>query len=329
LSFNKFTKIGKLSDVVYRMRKYYPEVTYITVRGKIKIHGQNGGIRFTETGIFAQNRTGDVIVGGDNRGFALWVETMAKSVSVSITSLGFTVYGEWAGAKINKGTAVCRLPKKTFFIFAIQSGDTYIVEPLLIKSFLKAMTGIEVDGRDDIQVIPWHTQPMYLPLAVESAYSLQAVVDTMSAYVEKVDKEDPYIKKLYGIEGPGEGLVFTAIGLKESDYHGYSDTIFKVKGTSHTKKERYVPEPIDPVTLKANKDFAKHFTTEQRMLQTMDETKVTYEMVNMGAFLKWLLTDILEESITEREVNKDLHDWKKLNKYCSRIAVKWFKSKCA
>lgn len=327
MSFEKFTKIGKLSDAVYLMRRMHPEGVSVKIRGKVKIHGTNAGIRVAGGEITAQSRNRDLFVGDDNYGFAMWVKELGLEAVQG--DVGFVIYGEWAGKGIQNGVASSKMDGKTFFIFAIKYFDDglYVDNPFAINRILE-LRFPTLHAREDVEVIPWYTDEMEISTKFEDAAALQEVANAINQMVEVVDAEDPYIKELYGIEGHGEGIVFTPAICPDRDKLTYSDLVFKAKGASHQTQKVRAPVTIDPETVKAGNEFARSYVTETRLLQGVESTKIEYSLSNMGTFLKWLSEDIRSESEVEREANPELPEWKKLSKVCSGLAVQWFKQQC-
>jgi hypothetical protein len=87
-------------------------------------------VSFNEGGYWIQSRENIITPEKDNAGFAFFVESkkdVFKKFVDQINSANFfdlrnntvTIYGEWCGGNIQKGVAICNLPK-SFFIFGVK-----------------------------------------------------------------------------------------------------------------------------------------------------------------------------------------------------------------
>lgn len=318
-NFVKFPKIGKFSDMVYKARKSLLET--VSMGAKIKLHETNACVRVEEGGtVAAQSRNRDLTLDSDNADFCSFVESKKSKFSSLVPMF---IYGEWAGPGVQSGVAVSELPKKKFFVFCIRLLDGgVIVEPDEIQDFLDGIS-------DDIVVLPWYSDPVDVNL--HSPESLQGLADDINATIEQIDKSDPYIKDAFGIDGPGEGLVFTVRPSKGTyaTWEDYQQFIFKAKGESHSVHKTKAPVTVAPEKILEANGFVVSFVTEERMRQAVVETGITFSERNIGPFLKWLGQDIQKESSVERESNESLPEWKFLWSRCTLKAVNWFKAECA
>ena len=113
---------GKTEDgeALYFHDTPYPKLMF---QGTVKIHGTNAGIvKYKDpsgfTDIEFQSRERVLSIGSDNAGFTLAMS--GKNLDFLFEGIDFkehiAVYGEWCGGNIQKGVAVCQLPKM-FVIF--------------------------------------------------------------------------------------------------------------------------------------------------------------------------------------------------------------------
>lgn len=313
--FTKFTSIEKMSDAWVQMTKQ--QILEIKFRSKIKLHGTNAGVRREGDEFFFQKRTSDVTPLADNAGFASWAITVPWG-SAKTDKKDYIVYGEWAGAGVQKQDAVSDTPKH-FYVFAVMLGDQMITEPSLIVDF--------VPDHKQISVLPWFDEPTSIKLTDNAGAKVFA--DRLSADVDKIGEEDPYIKDKYNVSGGGEGLVVSPwdeSGVVPAWF--YNTFTFKVKSQAHIggkskglKASIYVEVPASVM------DFVDTFVTEPRMEQMVNTfLDGSYNNKGIATFLSELNKDILKESVNELAAMGGV-DWKIISKEISKRGVAWFKSK--
>ena len=260
----------------------------LTVRPKIKLHGTNGGIRIKGFNVTAQSRN-NVLVGSDNAGFAAWVASQSRKWA----SIGFDdtiIFGEWAGPGIQDTDAVTKIANRAFFIFAMYhvEDDLMVTDPNILKAILP-------DDITGVHVLPWAAPAQHINYTNAGTFSEQT-----SALVEEIGRVDPYIRDTFGIEGPGEGLVF--MPENSSSLQDFCKSTFKAKCEAHRVKKaaKAVTTKID--VPKDAVDFVLTFVTEPRLKQGLAEAcGGDRSPKNTGAFIKWMSSDVLKESKAELE----------------------------
>jgi hypothetical protein len=104
-------------------------------KGTVKLHGTNAGVCYNkQDGLWAQSRENIITPEKDNAGFAFFVESHKETFlklmamvakendlgyAIDVEKATISIYGEWAGANIQKGVGICNLPK-SFFIFGVK-----------------------------------------------------------------------------------------------------------------------------------------------------------------------------------------------------------------
>ena len=316
--FVKFPSIEKFSDVNAHVKRHFdvesrPKVLY---RGKVKLHGTNASIRCDSDGtITCGKRTGTCTPQDDNAGFANWVETIKQELT-SLT-YDYVLFGEWAGPGVQKKVAVSLLNEKKFFVFGMLNLETgYVaVDPDQIRECL---------GTD---VLPFEILPWADDTTVEIDFRLQSSMETatknIAAWVDACDKVDPYIKARYGIEGIGEGYVFTPV-VDAMPFTDYSNYLFKAKGESHAGVQGDKAKiEIDPAVLAGAEAFTNQFVTETRCVQGLTEAcSGEASTKNIGPFMAWLGADVKKESVNELEASG--LEWKQVSKAVNQRARDWF-----
>ena len=198
-----------------------------------------------EVEVYPQSRNQFIMKKDDHHGFGQFVRNNSAYFKVKRSKTSFTktlkdifqtfsgnqqtiVFGEWAGKGIMKGASICTVPKRIFAVFAIQIGDHLIICPNRLSKILQ-------EGRkcpEELHVLPYSTPSFSLNYSDNN--QLQGPVDEINRLVEMIDKEDPYVKEMFGISGPGEGLVWYPVSKEDEEgkihFREYSSLVFKTKG---------------------------------------------------------------------------------------------------
>lgn len=333
--FKKYTSIESFAHV-YRGQDYFDTKTAIHYGAKVKIHGTNAAVRVTKDGeVFAQSRSRDITPDDDNAGFAEWVSLThdawafppIKSDWIRDSDMIGDViyYGEWAGKGIQKTDAVTKLDDKYFFIFAVYDApsDTYIVDPDMIEKTIPDL--------DNVVVVPWD-HIWESPIDYNDAEACDTFATMLADYAEEIGQQDPLIYGIFGVEGPGEGIVVTPMCDPEADptnvgtveAYWYTRMLFKVKTEAHAvqkakvSKDIQVPEGVP--------EFVEMFVTHARCMQGLSEIGAYATAENTGQFLKWIGQDAKKESEIEL-VDAGL-EWKDVAKHVTQAARAWWLVQC-
>ncbi|MFT3697787.1 MAG: RNA ligase family protein [Kofleriaceae bacterium] len=271
----------------------------ITYRAKVKLHGSNTAVQRTPDGIAMQSRTQMITMDADFHGFAAWATEHRHAFEA--LAPGTVVFGEWCGPGIMKGTAVSRVPDKQFVVFTIQRGDQFIVEPAEISALVP-----------DLRVLPWEGEPLVIDYG--SRESLERAADELNRRVAEVEREDPWVKREFGISGIGEGLVLYPEPFS-------MDLMFKAKGEKHRTTKAKTAVAVDASVAASVADLVAMMVTEARCRQGVDavggrEAKLT------GAFLAWMAADVKKESVAELEASGLA--WAQVEKAVQQAARSWF-----
>ncbi len=312
----------------------YPEVlqgdSVVTYRGKIKLHGTNAAIQILHDGTLkVQSRTAIITSHNDNCGFATWVDSQQESWRAVVSlEKDMIIFGEWAGSGIMKGTAINNLPNKIFAVFAVAMRDLasdvldFIIEPEEITRLIGKI--------NQVYVLPWYDkngiifEPKIEWLAVVD--NLQSTVDLINEEVKAIDTCDPWVKKVFGIEGVGEGLVFYPIS--HLGRKSFGDLAFKAKGEKHKVVKTKESVQIDPEIVASAEEFAQLVLTEQRLEQGVRELnagELVFDIQKVGPFIGWICKDVKKE--TEAELQESNLTWKQVQNSISSFAKQWFVSK--
>lgn len=264
----------------------------ILFRPKIKLHGTNAGISVTTV-----NNVIEVVPQGRNQFmdhktfggqfYALVMKNKPTLISIR-EKLGrdYVIYGELCGEKIQPVVACSKLPCHHFFVFSlklINDNDLseYIFEPDDITKLLSELSDPQ------IKILPWEHEP--IELWKENNINLKLINEmTMAA-----DECDPYIKREFGIIGPGEGYVW---------YSLTGELKFKSKGDTHRNIKTKKPAVEQLPTIESLSEYLDLYMTSQRYEQGLKESGCDGTMKTIREFVLWVSKDVSNES-DERKFN--------------------------
>ncbi len=271
-------------------------------RAKVKLHGSNCAVQVTGEGLIAQSRTQLLVPGDDHMGFAAWVQ--AHPALFAGLAPGDVIFGEWCGPGIQRGMAINQAPAKLFAVFAIQRGEHYIVEPDQIRALVP-----------ELHVLPWEGAPIEIEFA--SRASLQQAADELNLRVTEVEREDPWVKRTFGIAGMGEGLVLYPEPFSPA-------LMFKAKGEKHRTAGTAKAVAIDPTVVASVTDFVALMVTPARLEQGLAAAcDGERDPMRTAAFLAWITEDVRKESVAELEASKLA--WPQVEKAVQAAARAWFR----
>lgn len=321
MKFVSFPSIEGFFNVV-KFTKSYPHYAndVYTYNGKIKLHGTNAGIRIKNGEVVAQSRSQLIYPTSDNAGFAKWVDTTKdywKNVR-GTDSVDLTVFGEWCGPGIMKGTAVNQISRKIFAIFAINlllddEEYMFITDPEKIRNYISF-------SHPDVYVLPWHGESFQVDFRNEA--NLRQTAEMLNKRVEEIEHCDPWVKENFNIEGVAEGVVYYPDTIYR---HVFSNFAFKAKGEKHRVVKSKEAVQIDPEVAENIDQFVNLFVTDSRMEQGLFAIGNSLEMKNIGPFLKWVSCDVFKESLAELEASG--LTWDQVQKAVQNAARNWFISK--
>ena len=293
----------------------FPVVEY---RAKVKLHGSNCAVQVTDHGIVAQSRTALLTPESDYKGFATWAH--AHEGYFAQLPHGIVVFGEWCGPGVEKGMAISQAKRKVFAVFAVQVGERIVYEPDEVRALLPAGGAPE-----DLFVLPWEGAEIAIEYGSRSA--LDAVAAELNDRVAAVEREDPWVKRAFGISGLGEGLVFYPVRVDGRppavDPENLARLMFKAKGEKHRTAGTRTAVQVDASVVASVDEFVALMVTEARLQQGLAavggrDAKLT------GKFLAWIAADVRKESVAELEASG--LSWAQVDKPIQVRARAWFLS---
>lgn len=295
-----------------------PVVRY---RAKVKLHGSNCAVQVTDEGVAAQSRTALLTPEADYKGFAAYVR--ANEEYFRTLRPGCVVFGEWCGPGVEKGMAISQATAKVFAIFAVRIGDQIVYEPDELRALVPA-----AGAPPSLHVLPWEGDELLVDYG--SREQLEAVAAAVSARVEAVEREDPWVKSVFGISGLGEGLVLYPVRVDGAaptlDPEGLARLMWKAKGEKHRTAGAKSAAQVSATAAASVDEFVSLLVTEARLEQGLGavcggvrDPKAT------GKFLAWVSADVQKESVAELEASG--LTWPQVEKTVQTRARLWFQKK--
>lgn len=343
----------------HNIRKYtqtHPEIlngdATVTYRAKVKLHGTNAAVQVHLDGtLVAQSRTTELSVTNDNAGFAKWVHSTDPAFWAAAE--GMVIFGEWCGPGVQKGVAVSEIPKKIFAVFAARSlnplNDELIVDPEHLAIMLKPV----IDHVGGVYVLPWYVGnipvcgidgPNYVRdilgvkinwLAEEGPLSLEhqrlnEIVKLINDSVAAVEKNDPWVKETFNVDGTGEGLVFYPVSKEHLGVKNFNNLVFKAKGEKHKNIKTAAPAQVNAEAAASIDQFVDMVLTEARLMQGVENVATRdcspqYDMKKIGQFLAWIAGDVQKE--TQDELAASGLTWNQVSKAVTNKARVWYLAK--
>jgi RNA ligase len=280
-------------------------VAALEYRAKVKLHGSNCAVQITPAGPVAQSRNQLLTVEQDHKGFAAWV--VSRAAYWEKIAPGLVVFGEWCGPGVEKGTALSKTPSKMFCVFAVRDGEQMIFEPDALEALLPTRPA-------DVHVLPWEGAPFTIDFTSREA--LERAAKQLNARVEEVEREDPWVKRTFGIAGVGEGLVLYPTPF-DAQY------MFKAKGDTHRTAGKKAVQ-VDASAAASIDEFVALVVTDARLRQGLEAVGGAFEGKQTGPFLAWITADVQKESAAELAASA--LTWQQVERAVQQRARKWFVS---
>lgn len=324
--FIKWRSIGKFTDSYKLMSQQ--NIGHVKANAKIKLHGTNAGIRLVDrVSVRAQKRSSDIFPDNDNAGFARWVHDNVKRRYTPLKNDGTVFYGEWAGKGVQSEDAVSQCPKAFYIFSVVLNTGQNVSDPIMIKALVDVC--FEEETAELFHIIPWFYDEDKEFNALNHK-SVQAFIDGMVADVDKIAECDPYIQKLHGVEGSGEGLVGYILNMETTTgpvpaefLYNY---LFKVKSIAHAVQKQKNRANIGVEKPEGVDDFVETYVTDKRCEQMFRQIGGQADRKRTGDFLKAVMTDVYNES--KNEILIADFEFKDAAKYVQNAAKMWWFKKC-
>lgn len=323
MSFLPFPSIEQFRHVLKELPYIFGDdiPNPLRFRGTVKLHGTHADIvrhiispdEYTDV-IQSKNRI--LTAENDNRGCFSFLNSknisdlLQRIVNIHSTSIKshIMVCGEYCGEGIQSKVAICKL-KRMFVIFAIKIDNKWVD--------MEKYKDVDCESESIYNIMNFPTYEVQINLD-----DLKSAQDYMIKITDNIDKECPFAKKLSGVSGVGEGVVWTCI------QHPTSRLWFKTKGETHCIAKTNQPIPIKTEQVPAVNEFIENTVTETRLHQGIEyliEFGNAIDITSISTFVSWVVEDILRE---ERDTIKDnMLTMNDVRKGISRIAGSWYKTR--
>jgi len=300
---------------IYDITKKLPVLRAV---GTVKLHGTNASVCYNDkAGLWFQSKENIITPEKDNAGFAFFAQqhsgyfkSLIAQLNTNTSKSTITVYGEWAGAGIQKGVGISKVPK-SFFIFGVKISD-------IERDSASWLPNYSFSLDPDIRVFDLQNYKTY---EIEIDFNNPLMSNNqMVDWVYEVENKCP-VAKAFGVSGIGEGIVFSVV---------YNDAVhrWKMKGEKHASgcKVKTVKK-IDDVKLLSINNVIEKVTPLWRLEQMYQETFDTLNggtgnVEGTGDFIRSVVKDILKEE-SDVIADADLSP-KDINSGIAKIARIWF-----
>ena len=265
----------------------------------VKLHGTNAGLYIDKNGAYVpQSRRRSLTIEQDNFGFAAFalganvrerIEAIAHRVMCHYGLENVTLFGEWIGPGIQQNVGIDKLTQREFVLFGAGTTESSVFS-LLPYDFEQVLDSI---GTPELRVrCIYEIDPIYFELRANDYARNARVHADLLKRVDEIDARCPWAA-VHGIDGHGEGLVCTPVGISDPEMR------FKLKGTSHVatgtpKRQRKADQSA------AVYEFVGRVITGARLEQGARELaglngEKPPTMQQTGDFLEWIRRDVAEE----------------------------------
>ena len=319
-----FVGLDENGEAIYDSSLPKPVLTF---KGTVKLHGTNAGVCFNDVdGMWYQSRENIITPEKDNAGFAFFADAnkeqfasmfakIAERSNIDTTKNTISIYGEWCGGNIQKGVAICNLPK-SFFIFGVK------ITPHHIEGLEKQPSAYWVDYTDlrnnEAKIYNIDDFETY---SMDIDFNMPELVQNKLGELTLAVEEECPVGKAFGFSGIGEGIVWSC-ELKGNIHR------FKVKGELHAGKSKVKTlNKVDDEKVKKTLELVEKVTPTWRLAQMLETAcdfmnGGTLDRSKLGEFIKLVMADIIKEDM-DLLVEAGLEP-KDIGKYVSDIARRYF-----
>ena len=328
-----FPSIEKFKTTITNIKKVVdkntldPIVKYpiVKAKGYVKLHGTNGGVGFNnKDGMWCQSRNNIITSKNDNAGCAFHIEK-AKTVfqgyfqrisemyKVDYDVNTVVIYGEWCGQTIQKGVALCELPKM-FVIFKI-----LMTTPTVPTGSYESLGGFVWTSQKWLDPTCLVSSPENRIYNITDFPSFEIVIDLndfkasqneLVRLTKQVEVCCP-VGHALGVDGIGEGIVWTMI-IDNSFGNSFENSftkewMFKTKGELHSATKVKTIVAVDTEKIENAKQFVEATVTQTRFNQAIDALyKInpqnplygkTPEIKDIPKVIEWVRDDIFKEDM--------------------------------
>ena len=325
----KFIGVDKDNNPILKMPDKSKRVNFT---GTVKLDGTNGAVVYTKEGdMYCQSRNRVLEeLESDNLGFRQFImnneerkENLRDILKLLIEKIqnsepdyiinAIVVYGEFVGQGIAGGTGISKL-SKSFFIFELKGYGKDKVTGQELEFTINKLFENSIKELNDLNIynlIGNDLFPHYHIILTTEEEEMNKSKEKMEKMLQEVEEQCP-VSKYFGVEGIGEGIVFTS-DVPQNDIY----LKFKIKGEKHyiNKHNRKSKIQLTTEVIQEINKFLDYAITENRMKQAIDFIKEQGKKVsidNIGMYLKWIAEDVKREEKDVIIENK--LEWKEIAK---------------
>jgi len=328
-----FVGLDENGEAIYDHKKEKPRLTF---KGTVKLHGTNAAVCINKKdGLWVQSRENIITPEQDNAGFAFFVETNKETFNnlfsqiIKKNNLGYeydvenitlSIYFEWAGSGIQKNVGISEIKKSAFIIgIKITPHVEYDEEQKLKPAYWIDSSGYRDNEHNIYNILDFKTYEIDIDFN-RPDLSANKILDLTL----EVENECP-VSKHFGVNGIGEGIVFTHVRNDGTRY------MFKSKGDKHAGKSKVKTlKFVDNERINKLIELADKITPEWRLDQMLTNT---FDLLNggeldikrLGNYIKNVTSDIVKEEIDV--IAEAGFEFKDVVKYVSEISKKYFLNK--
>lgn len=312
------TSIEVLDTKIYGTKTYDIETgTHNYITGSCIVHNSNGCILVSkDETVKAFSRNRELSIDSDNNGFCAWVMKYKQYFIDNYHELdtNLWLYGEWIGPGIQKGVGINQLNRKQFVLFSTYSELEGLSYPPYDIPFNSSATSI------GLYSIRSSCKNWIIELDVKNPDP--KTLNNIDKWTKEVEDQCPWAE-MFGIEGFGEGIVWTSYDTDE-----VHPIRFKTKGEKHQVTKEKIAKEINSELSDKIEKFILATVTESRLNQGinyLEENNLDDTMENVSVFIKWILNDIVVEEenlLTDAELT-----WNDVKKLLTKEVVTWYKSR--
>ena len=347
--FTTFSKVKQFRDVIQAIKHkaqftgldaednpLYDEsmqLPIVTFHGTVKLHGTNSSVAVNPDGdIWFQSRKGVVTPHKDNSGFAVFAESHKEIFIRFINDIRdklelyektIVLFGEWCGGNIQKDVAINGL-EKMFVLFAVKVVEANLAEEgeVAVNYYLPSDKWSEYSDPENHLHNINDFKSYFIDIDFDKVRDASNALELITS---EVSRECPVGKALGRVLDKdcttGEGVVW--IGWFNGDRYS-----FKVKGEAHkTSRGKKALAPAEIEKMNSITEFVEYSVTENRLNQGVEQVFTTEsripEITAMGEFIRWVVTDIIDEELDVMVENK--LEPKDVKRKISEVARTWYK----
>ena len=328
----RYPKIRKVANAIkeVRMAGHEGDVHFV---GTEKLHGCNIGFQVGSDGAYvvqSRNQIVEETCNSSINGVREWMDKNSQvmvDIAFNITKENMLyeplstdehderviLFGEWCGKNVQSKVALTTCP----FMFVL-----FDVAMVVDGGFvwLKREKIKKIENIPEINFYNIHNFTVK-EVTLSTREKCGEALCFINEETCKIDKLSPFVKDLNGVEGVGEGLVWTTeLTLKERHAKYSNNWCIQCKFKSKGKRHRVINTnniKYDVETLGNIQKAVEYAITENRLTQCVQELGLEkHSTANTRKVIKWMIKDVQsEEDLTFAENKLNINNFNKKAAY--------------